>query len=211
MFTKLKEKIFGVAKSQFPNLNQNSKVIVRDGFTLEFAFTCDGTDYFEFKDKNSMPFQRGLDALIFFEELQNGVTKDYLKNHVEVMKKCLEPKQGKSIDLKNLFVELARFEERMNYILSPEIIYKVASVAFIDEKENVLKYDHEYNKHKIESWKNSGDNFFLHQPLRKLIPFLNEFGDNSQMYLRIVEQIERIQKSAHSLILLETELNSGND
>jgi hypothetical protein len=158
-----------------------------------------------------MPFQRGLDALIFFEELQNGVTRDYILNHIEVMKKCIEVKNGKSLDLKNMFIEIARFEERLKYIISPEIIYKVASVAFVDEKESVLKYDHEYNKHKIESWKKFGDGFFLYTPLRKLIPFLSQYGETSQTYLRIVDQIEKLQATAHSLILLDEELKAEND
>jgi hypothetical protein len=203
--------MFGAIKKRLQNLAPSSNVIVKDGFTLEFAFECNGTRYYEFKDKNAMPFNRGLDALIFFEELQNGVTRDYLLKHIEVMKKCTEVKGGKTLDLKNMFIEIARFEERLKYIISPEIIYKVASVAFVDEKESVLKYDHEYNKHKIESWKKYGDGFFLYTPLRKLIPFLNQYGETSQTYLRVVEQIERMQATAHSLILLEEELNQEND
>ena len=203
--------MFGLRKKILQSLSSSSDVIVKDGFTLEFAFECNGTRYFEFKDKNAMPFNRGLDALIFFEELQNGVTRDYLLKHIEVMKKCTEVKGGKTLDLKNMFIEIARFEERLKYIISPEIIYKVASVAFVDEKESVLKYDHEYNKHKIESWKKFGDGFFLYAPLRKLIPFLNQYGETSQTYLRIVEQIEKLQATAHSLILLEEELKAEND
>lgn len=203
--------MFGLRKKILQNLSSSSDVIVKDGFTLEFAFECNGTRYFEFKDKNSMPFQRGLDALIFFEELQNGVTRDYILNHIEVMKKCTEVKNGKSLDLKNMFIEIARFEERLKYIISPEIIYKVASVAFIDEKESVLRYDHEYNKHKIESWKKYGDGFFLHEPLKKLIPFLNTYADSSLTYLRVVDKIESLQKVAHSLILLEEELKAESD
>jgi hypothetical protein len=203
--------MFGAIKKQLQNLAPSSNVIVKDGFTLEFAFECNKVKYYEFKDKNSMPFQRGLDALIFFEELQNGVTRDYILNHIEVMKKCIEVKNGKSLDLKNMFIEIARFEERLKYIISPEIIYKVASVAFVDEKESVLKYDHEYNKHKIESWKKFGDGFFLYTPLRKLIPFLSQYGETSQTYLRIVDQIEKLQATAHSLILLDEELKAEND
>jgi hypothetical protein len=203
--------MFGAIKKRLQSLNPSSNVIVKDGFTLEFAFECNKVKYYEFKDKNSMPFQRGLDALIFFEELQNGVTRDYILNHIEVMKKCIEVKNGKSLDLKNMFIEIARFEERLKYIISPEIIYKVASVAFVDEKESVLKYDHEYNKHKIESWKKFGDGFFLYTPLRKLIPFLSQYGETSQTYLRIVDQIEKLQATAHSLILLDEELKAEND
>jgi hypothetical protein len=127
------------------------------------------------------------------------------------MKKCTEVKNGKSLDLKNMFIEIARFEERLKYIISPEIIYKVASVAFIDDKESVLRYDHEYNKHKIESWKKYGDGFFLHEPLKKLIPFLNTYADSSLTYLRVVDKIESLQKVAHTLILLEEELKAEND
>ncbi len=199
--------MFGSIKKIF----QKSKTIFKEDFNLEFAFRCNGVDYFEFKDKNNMPYQRGLEALTFFEELQNGVTKDYLKKHCEVVKSIIQPQKGKPIDLQKLYIEVARLEERLNFIINKDIIYKVASVAFVTKDEPLLKYDFDFNKKKIEDWQKYGDGFFLYQPLKKLIPFLNEYGESSLIYLRVVEKVEELHRVAHSLALLETELRNEKD
>jgi hypothetical protein len=105
-----------------------------------------------------------------------------------------------------------RLSERLNYLVSKDIIYKIASIAFIDENENPLSYDTKYNESKIQNWKDNGaDAFFLSQPMRRLIPFLKEYGETSVTYLMVVEEIEKLQQAAHSLLMLELELRAEND
>jgi hypothetical protein len=105
-----------------------------------------------------------------------------------------------------------RFEERCNYIVSKDIIYKVASVAFVDKNEPLTRYDYKLNEKKIRNWKeNAGDSFFLSMPVKKLIPFLMKSGDTSLMYLNIVEKIDQIQRDILSLQMLEMELQAEKD
>jgi len=183
--------------------------VLKAEFNTQFAFECGGVEYFEFVDKNNLPYQRGLDALIFFQELQNGVTNNYLKEHTKIMAGFL---QQKTIDIGKIALHNARLEERLNFIVSKEIIYKVASVCFVDANENPLTYDFKYNEKKIQNWKDNGaDAFFLQQPLKRLIPFLKEYGDSSLTYLRVVEEVEKLQSEVHSLLLLEMELKAEKD
>jgi hypothetical protein len=191
------------------NLFRKSKPTLKHEFHTQFAFECGGVKYFEFVDKNNLPYQRGLDALTFFQELQNGVTKEYLLDHVKIMSGLLSQTK---IDIGKVAVHNNRLSERLNYLVSKDIIYKIASIAFIDENENPLSYDTKYNESKIQNWKDNGaDAFFLSQPMRRLIPFLKEYGETSVTYLMVVEEIEKLQQAAHSLLMLELELRAEND
>jgi hypothetical protein len=191
------------------NLFRKSKPTLKHEFHTQFAFECGGVKYFEFVDKNNLPYQRGLDALTFFQELQNGVTKEYLLDHVKIMSGLLSQTK---IDIGKVAVHNNRLSERLNYLVSKDIIYKIASIAFIDENENPLSYDTKYNETKIQNWKDNGaDAFFLSQPMRRLIPFLKEYGETSVTYLMVVEEIEKLQQAAHSLLMLELELKAEND
>jgi hypothetical protein len=189
---------------------KKSKPTYKADYALEFAFNCGGIDYFEFVDKNNLPYERGLEALTFYQEMQNGVTNDYLKAYNAKMNQLLS--DPKKINVNEIAKLQGRFEERCNYIVSKDIIYKVASVAFVDKNEPLTRYDYKLNEKKIRNWKeNAGDSFFLSMPVKKLIPFLMKSGDTSLMYLNIVEKIDQIQQAILSLQTLEMELQAEKD
>lgn len=194
----------------FLKLLKKSKPTYKADFPLEYAFTCNGIEYFEFIDKNNLPYERGMEALTFYQEMQNGVTNDYLKAYNAKMNQLLS--DPKKINLNEIIKLQARFEERCNYIVSKDIIYKVASIAFVDKKEPLTRYDYKLNEKKIANWKeNAGDSFFLSMPIKKLIPFLQKSGDTSLMYLNIVEKMDKIQQDILSLQQLERELQAEKD
>ena len=191
-------------------LFKKSKPTYKADYPLEYAFTCNGVEYFEFVDKNNLPYERGLEALTFYQEMQNGVTNDYLKAYNAKMNQLLS--DPRKINLNEIVKLQARFEERCNYIVSKDIIYKVASVAFVDKNEPLTRYDLKMNKKKIANWKeNAGDSFFLSMPIKKLVPFLQKSGDTSLMYLNIVEKMDKIQQDILSLQTLEMELQAEKD
>lgn len=194
----------------FLKLLKKSKPTYQADFPLEYAFTCNGIEYFEFIDKNNLPYERGMEALTFYQEMQNGVTNDYLKAYNAKMSQLLS--DPKKINLNEIIKLQSRFEERCNYIVSKDIIYKVASIAFVDKKEPLTRYDYKLNEKKIANWKeNAGDSFFLSMPIKKLIPFLQKSGDTSLMYLNIVEKMDKIQQDILSLQQLERELQAEKD
>jgi hypothetical protein len=191
-------------------LFKKSKPTYKADYPLEYAFTCNGVEYFEFVDKNNLPYERGLEALTFYQEMQNGVTNDYLKAYNAKMNQLLS--DPRKINLNEIIKLQARFEERCNYIVSKDIIYKVASVAFVDKNEPLTRYDFKMNEKKISNWKeNAGDSFFLSMPIKKLVPFLQKSGDTSLMYLNIVEKMDKIQQDILSLQTLERELQAEKD
>jgi hypothetical protein len=192
------------------NFFRNSPPTYKAEYPLQFAFNCGGIDYFEFVDKNNLPYERGLEALTFYQEMQNGVTNDYIKNYNTAMSKLLS--DPKKINLNEIIKLQAYFEQRCSYIISKEIVYKVASVAFVDKNEPLTRYDFKANEKKIKNWKdNAGDNFFLSMPIKKLVPFLQQSDSTSLMYLNIVEKVEQIQADIASLQTLGMELQAEKD
>jgi hypothetical protein len=192
------------------NRFKNSPPVYKSDYPLEFAFHCGGVDYFEFVDKNNLPYERGLEALTFYQEMQNGVTNDYIKSYNAAMNKLLS--DPKKINLNEIIKLQAYFEQRCSYIISKEIVYKVASVAFVSKDEPLTRYDFKANEKKIKNWKeNAGDSFFLSMPIKKLVPFLEKSGNTSLMYLSIVEKVEQIQADILSLQQLGMELQAEND
>jgi hypothetical protein len=192
------------------NYFKSSPPVYKSDYPLEFAFHCGGVDYFEFVDKNNLPYERGLEALTFYQEMQNGVTNDYIKSYNAAMNKLLS--DPKKINLNEIIKLQAYFEQRCSYIISKEIVYKVASVAFVSKDEPLTRYDFKANEKKIKNWKeNAGDSFFLSMPIKKLVPFLEKSGNTSLMYLSIVEKVEQIQADILSLQQLGMELQAEND
>jgi len=192
------------------NYFKSSPPVYKSDYPLEFAFHCGGVDYFEFVDKNNLPYERGLEALTFYQEMQNGVTNDYIKSYNAAMNKLLS--DPKKINLNEIIKLQAYFEQRCSYIISKEIVYKVASVAFVSKDEPLTRYDFKANEKKIKNWKeNAGDSFFLSMPIKKLVPFLEKSGNSSLMYLSIVEKVEQIQADILSLQQLGMELQAEND
>lgn len=179
---------------------------------VEFAFEIDGVNNWQFVDPMNTPNQRAIGAITAYEELRMRTTYEHLEKENEFMlerfkllKTALDGNKGK-ISLSQAFEQISKMEEvvrfrmermSMQVPLMEDHIYKLASVVFFTEEENPYKYDMEYNKKKIEKWKKAGTSydFFLRQPLRRLMPFLEgvqeisptSFQEASRVAARIVE------------------------
>lgn len=154
-----------------------------------FAFTCNGTNYYQFADFNNIPALRGLKTMVFYEEMRCKCTLEYIKLHCEAIDNILIQNKINVFDIKKLNEQM---KERVNLALDTELIYKLASIVFFDEKENIEDYDFQYNLKKIESWK-KGDAgaFFLLQPVQELLPALKDIDVNLSMYSQVVTELNQ--------------------
>lgn len=156
---------------------------------VKYAFTCDGVDYYQFSDFSNMPALRGLKTMVFYEEMKMKCTLQYLKYHCEAVDNILT---ASKIDVYKLKALNDQMQMRLNMALDTELIYKLSSVVFFDENENVSDYDFEYNKKKIERFKNSPSaDFFLLAPVQELLPVLKDLGENLRKYSQAVEIINQ--------------------
>jgi hypothetical protein len=165
-------------------------------YIIEFAFEIKGKKYYQFADIFSLPVERGLYALMVYEETRMKCTLEYLKRHVEVVRKILH---SDKIDIFRINQLNEQLSERINFAVDMDTIYRLASVVYFSQEENPSVYDQEYCKKKIDFWKKNKEtgDFFLQKPLTDLFPYLSNADFNLREYLEANRELNRI----HSEIL----------
>jgi cell shape-determining protein MreC len=71
----------------------------------------------------------------------------------QAFKNILAKTPFKSTDLFELMKLNNQLSERLEFIYDTDLVYKLASVVYFDEKENPEDYDWTYNQKKIDKWK----------------------------------------------------------
>jgi len=161
------------------------------GQVIEYAFTIGGTDYYQHTDEMNMPYRRALKALTFYKELDMKCDRLYLESHIKAMETLFS---GKKIG----FEEMAKMKrlndqlkERVQWVVVDDHVYKIASVRFFDRTENPNDYDYKYNEKKIAHWRahESVKDFFLREPILRLVPFLRSAPIDLESYSAIVTEL----------------------
>ena len=164
------------------------------GVRLKEAFTIGAIKYYEPEDLMNLPYQRGLACIDAFNQLRLGVFPEDIEYVCTEVDKMYEKNRLGVNDLIRVKHYLNRIRERSkDTFRHPDLMYKLASVCFIDETENPFIYDAVYAQKKIEYWKKhkSVSDFFLQIPIQRLIPFLAACEDNSLRYSTLMEQLKK--------------------
>jgi len=155
---------------------------------IKKAFIAGGVQYFEFEDINNILCGRAFAARDFFAEMSMKVDREYLLKHCEKVDEILS---SKTINIGQLGQLNMQMKERLELIISPETVYKCASVVYFDKTESPFGFDYKYSFEKIASWKKLGvSDFFLLQPLRKLIPSLDISDEDLKIYIQVGKKME---------------------
>lgn len=172
---------------------------------IVYAFTWEGVDYFCYENPLNMPWMRSFVAFEFMEEFNMRLTKDLLSAILAAMKEEINkpvPQLTEVVKWINLI------EERMEWVVEPETLLKLASVHFFTREESPIRYDLEYNNKKIQRWKNSKVlDFFLQLPIKELAPFYNLPKESIQTYFagQLAKTIKLIDEALGHLSLKESE------
>ncbi|HMX02956.1 MAG TPA: hypothetical protein PJ995_21645 [Cyclobacteriaceae bacterium] len=167
----------------------------KEGLIVSVAFVSGGREYFSLDTIYNLPYQRGLAAVRVYEEMKMKCDYDFLKAHCEAVNNIFT--ESKKLGFEEM-TKIKRLNdyliERLNIAVDPDMMYKLAAVVFFDKTESPFIYDSEYAKKKIAHWKKHDDvnDFFLQQPLQKLIPFLRSPEINLQTYSEVMEKLNRI-------------------
>lgn len=182
-------------KQAFKSLPPEQRSLIKEIFIL------DGVKYYTFEDIFRMPTLRGLQALDYYDEFSMRCTKEYLTYFCKACETILS--DTKKLELIKLATLVKELNERLNMIPLPEHVYKLASVMFFDETENPYFYDRDYAAKKIAKWKENPGvlDFFLQQPLRDLIPYLNMDGASLHTYSVASKAITEVHRKTVSEIL----------
>lgn len=171
-------------KELFPNITQR----------IEPAFKIGKTQYYQFADFMDMPIDRSFQALTFYNEMEQRVDRDYLLAHCAAVKNILNPAPGGTIDITKLCELEKNLSERVEWILEPDIAYKLCTVYFFDDTENPVTYDPKYNLQvKINEFKKEKPAaFFLQMPIVKLMPHLKLYEADLNSFSLIVKEMKKI-------------------
>jgi hypothetical protein len=163
--------------------------LVDEKYRVIPAFECGGEQFYMFDSQMEVPTGRQFTSLTFYAEMDCRIDREYLEMHTKAMEKVMsDPKKLNIGIIAQLNVHL---KERLDLMIPPEFIYKLASVVFFTKEESLYKYDFDYNKKKIQRWKEAGAtlDFFLKTPLTTLIPSLKSHEKASPIYLGIAEAV----------------------
>lgn len=171
-------------------------------YRITKAFELDGMEYYCFDNSLQIPADRAHAAVAIWEELRMRCTKEYLELHCRAVDKILNRKEFGIQDVIYLRTIHNNLVERLNLAPHPEMIYKYASVVFMDGSESPYSYDWQYNMRKIEKWKalNAAQSklgepgpildFFLRMPMLNLIPHLGMSAPHFHLYLEVAEAMQ---------------------
>lgn len=164
----------------------------KDSHTVVPAFMAGGVQYYEVPGLFNSPYRRALAAASIYEEVQMRVTREYLLAHLGSVNKALS--DSKSINVLEIAKYYKELEDRVNWIVSPESIYKLASVVYFDQNESIYDYNQQYAVDKIKLWKKEKvADFFLQEPIKKFIPHSNLPDNDLVTYIETALKMERQQ------------------
>ncbi len=179
----------GLFKKSIKQIFPKSDVIIEE------AFKTGNKTYYRFADLNNLPYKRGLMAFAIYNELDMRCTREYLLLHVDAIETILNRPEINVFDIKKLNDQM---KLRLSLETDVELMYKLASVAYFDNNENPEDYDSKYNEKKIIEWKKNAsvEAFFLSQPLKELIPYLNNANENLNAFSELNTELNKIHLDA---------------
>lgn len=186
----------------------NPKVIFPNALSIiEYAFSIDDTDYFQYQDFNNTPMDRAFNALCFFNELDMKCDRDFLKAHCTAVDNLIN--DTKSIKLTEIVKLNLQIKERLDLLFEPDIAYKLCGVVFFDETENPNRYEHKKGIEKANVFRQVPiSDFFLSQPINRFVPLTHLSISDFQTSCEVIMKITRKQLEYISTMLSEDNKNS---
>lgn len=167
----------------------------KEKYRIEYAFTCGGTKYYRFAEIANLPYERGLVATTFFEELNMRCDRNFLIRYADALDTQLH-KQTIDIFTINKLNEILK--QRLQMATHVDLLYKLASVVFFDKTENPAVYEPAYAEKKIAKWRKDKKvtDFFSQRPLRELIPSSENADIDLDTYSEIQKELDMIHSEA---------------
>jgi len=180
-------------KDYFPN----AKHIIVYAFTIvqaaEASRPATERHYFRFDDMLNIPYNRALQTLVYYKEVGMNCDRDFLKEHAMAFDNAMSKETFTVDTLVQLKILNDQLKQRLELPKEPDLMYKLASVVFFDQKENPEVYEFKYGENKIKAWKKNTEltDFFLSKPLQELIPYLKYAGENLLQFSRMTEKVSK--------------------
>lgn len=185
------------------------KFPIQTDYPVELAFQVDGRPFYQFCTPDNIPAGRALSVLKMYTQLQTNCDEEWLKYYSEAMNAILTAQD--KIDLPKLMELNKMLKDRLEWAFHPGLLFEFASVVYMGEDENPYTYDEEYNRQKIEWWKEHATlHDFLIEPFRKLIPFIDTADTSPVIFSQVIAKMDLQQHIKLSEILSLKTPSSGS-
>lgn len=163
----------------------------KEKYRIEYAFTCSGTKYYRFADITNLPYERGLMALVAYNELDMRCTRDFLIRYQGAIDDILHQQK---IDIFKIQQLNELLKQRLQMPTDVDLLYKLASICFFDKSENPAVYEPAYAEKKIAKWRKDKGvrDFFMQTPLLELMPFLKSVNTDLDTFSELQKEIKMI-------------------
>ena len=163
----------------------------KNKYRIEYAFTCGGTKYYRFADITNLPYERGLMALVAYNEVEMRCSREFLIKYQGAVDKLLHEQR---IDIFKIQQLNEILKQRLQLPTDVDLLYKLASICFFDESENPAVYEPAYAEKKIAKWRKDKGvrDFFMQKPLLELMPFLQNVDTDLDTYSAMCEELNKI-------------------
>ena len=163
----------------------------KEKYRIEYAFTCSGTKYYRFADITNLPYERGLMALVAYNELDMRCSRDFLICYQGAIDDILHQQK---IDIFKIQQLNELLKQRLQMPTDVDLLYKLASICFFDKSENPAVYEPAYAEKKIAKWRKDKGvrDFFMQTPLLELMPFLKSVNTDLDTFSELQKEIKMI-------------------
>ena len=183
----------------------NPKTVFPNAFSIiNYAFTIDEKDFFEFDDFNNVPCERGFNALTIYNELSQRCSRDYLIAFSTALDNIVNDNRG--IRLTEVVKLNLQLKERLELITEVDIAYKLCAVVYFDSAENPYKFEYKRAMENADLFNKCDMNeFFFSQPIKKLMPSIASFGKDLRDYLEIITKMNKKHLADISMMLSDND------
>ena len=138
--------------------------------SIEAAFVVNGVQYYRFSRETSIPWGRYMFMQTFHKEQNLRITLELLGKYLSNLKKVLNGSKG-VIELGLAFQIISQIESRTALAFETDTTYRLASLIYFDDTEDLYTYDKAYNdEKKIPAWKEARSvDFFYTRPMTELL------------------------------------------
>ena len=157
---------------------------------VEPAFKFLSTQYYRFKKDIDVPYGRykWISSYLHEHELRMDLTT--LKAYIESIKKSLSGEKGK-VNISDAITTITKMESRMELAFDVKTAFKLASVVYFDDTEDLTSFDREKARGKIAAWEKDAKqlDFFLTRPMGELLGLSNISAESLLDYIRTQGEI----------------------
>lgn len=165
----------GLAKDIFNHPDNKSPIIK--------TFKIDGVQYYEFVQPSDMPAERYMAMMDFMTDRDLMIDREVLRDMLQKQNDAINA--NKWTDAMIINSDLLRMTE---FGINFDSMYKIASCVYfnLNDNEDLLTYDVDYNLGKIEKFKKEKiGNFFLRTRMRRYLPYKNLSDGDLETFLKI--------------------------